>query len=363
MSAMEFLPQRGIAQLFLVIILLAGIVISVLLIQTRTNLFPKAAIYGATLSLSPSQGSFNPGCDFSIDANLDTGGFDTDGTDVVLIFNPAVFEGISAQNGSLYPNYPAVSIDNTNGKIRYSGLASPSSPFNGAGKFATFNFKVKPNAQTGNATISFDFDPNNPSKTTDSNVIETATIQERLSSVVNGGFQIGSGSCDGSSPSAGDINGDSKVDFNDLEELKKYLGFKVMNVQKSDLNSDGVVDNTDLGILSGLLNIPSPTPTPAATPVPSANPLKITNISNSGLAQTSAIIKWKTNYPGTSRVSYGKTQTNLNLSTILDANLVSVHQANLTGLAKNTKYYYKVHSKNTAGVEFSSTVKNFTTRR
>ncbi len=358
--------QKGFAHPFLLIILIVGIIISVVLVQTRTNLLPKASTSGATLSISPLSNNVKQSCDVSIDINLDTGGFDTYGTDVVLLFNPAVLEAILVQNGSIYGNYPTALFDNVNGKIRISGLASISSPFNGAGKFATVNFKVRSDAQIGATPITFDFDPNNLPKTNDTNVVEKDTLQDRLASVVNGEFQIGSGSCGGSPSLTGDINSDSKVDFSDLEELKKYLGFKVAYVQRSDLNNDGVIDNLDAEILSGTIGVsaslaPTPTPTPSITPTVSS--LKLTNISVSSINKTSAIIKWKTDYPGTTRVSFGKTQSNLNSITTLDEKMVLLHQANLNNLSANTKYFYKVYSKNSAGVEFSSTVKNFTTKR
>ena len=57
-------------------------------------------------------------------------------------------------------------------------------------------------AINNNSQVRFDFDPANPQKTTDSNVVEHSTISEILSSVTNGNYTIGTGTCSGESRSS-----------------------------------------------------------------------------------------------------------------------------------------------------------------
>ncbi len=118
----------------------------------------------------------------------------------------------------------------------------------------------------------------------------------------------------------------------------------------------------------------SPSPTPAFTPVPTStlapslaptstptNSVSFGNIVTNTSANT-VVINWTTNIPTTSRIVYGTSKTNLNLSTSEDTNLVASHSVTLTGLSKSTTYYYKLVSKNSLGVEYSSSPQQFRTK-
>lgn len=163
----------------------------IFLIVSPSEVFAQAA----TLSLDPSTGAFNRGCSFSLAVNLDTGGAQTDGTDAILIYDTSRFTAVSITNGTIYPDYPGNNIDSQAGKITMAGLASVSTAFAGKGVLATVNFKVNDTAATGATQITFDFDPNNKSKTTDSNVVQRDPIVDVLNSVVNGSYTIGTGVC------------------------------------------------------------------------------------------------------------------------------------------------------------------------
>ncbi|MBI4036313.1 hypothetical protein HY386_00345 [Candidatus Daviesbacteria bacterium] len=152
-------------------------------------------VWAATLSLSPSTGTFNTNCPFSLDMVLDTQGAQTDGTDAILFYDTSRLTAGSITSGTIYPDYPGNNIDDSAGKITVSGLASVSQAFSGKGTLATVNFLVKQNAPTGATQIKFDFDPNDKTKTTDSNVVERGTVVDVLSSVVNGNYTIGTGTC------------------------------------------------------------------------------------------------------------------------------------------------------------------------
>lgn len=172
-----------------------NITIIIIIIFITVILTPAAFAQTATLSLSPPSGTFNKGCPFSLQIILNTGSSQTDGTDAILNYDSSRFSATSITSGSIYPDYPGNSIDDTNGKITVSGLASVTSPFSGQGVLATVNLKVLDNAPAGVSQIKFDFDSNDKAKTTDSNVVERGTVTEVLNSVVNGSYTVGSGSC------------------------------------------------------------------------------------------------------------------------------------------------------------------------
>lgn len=157
---------------------------------------------GATLSLSPAAGTFNQGCNFSVDILLDTGGAQTDGVDAILIYDPTRFTATVVRNGTIYPDYPGNVIDTQGGKVIVSGMASASSRYSGSGTLATVDFTVMSNAPAGVAKINLDFDPNDKTKTTDSNVAELngSTTTDILNQVNNASYTIGTGVCPGVTP-------------------------------------------------------------------------------------------------------------------------------------------------------------------
>lgn len=152
-----------------------------------------ATAFASTLGLEPATGTFNKGCSFSINVLLDTQGTQTDGTDAIIIYDPTRFTAQNIINGTIYPDFPGNNIDSAAGKITISGLASVATAFSGKGTLATMNFTVKDMAPTGSTQMTFEFDPNDKAKTTDSNVVETNTIADTLNSVTNGNYTVGTG--------------------------------------------------------------------------------------------------------------------------------------------------------------------------
>src|SRR3989344_3421852 len=157
--------------------------------------------YAAVLSLSPSTGSFNKGCNFSLNINLDAGGVQTDGTDAIIQYDQSKITATSISSGSIYPDYPGNSIQDDAGKATISGLASVSTPFSGSGTLATINFTVKDISTPSATIVKFQFDANDKTNTTDSNVVERGTVADVLSSVVNGNYTVGAtGACANATP-------------------------------------------------------------------------------------------------------------------------------------------------------------------
>ncbi|MCL4367075.1 cohesin domain-containing protein [Patescibacteria group bacterium] len=152
---------------------------------------------GASLAVSPSTGTFNHSCSFTVSVVVNTAGVQTDGVDAVIFYDPTRFRAVKLTSGSLYPDYPTASnfIDQQNGKISITGVSSTTQAFSGSGTLATIDFTVLDNAPAGATQLKFDFDPNDKTKTTDSNIVQRGTTNDILSSVTDGNYTVGSGSC------------------------------------------------------------------------------------------------------------------------------------------------------------------------
>lgn len=165
----------------------------------------------ATLGFNPSSGTFNKGCEVSIKIDINTEGIQTDGTDVIVIYSPAQLSTTTSQitNGTVYPDYPGNSVDSASGRISISGISSVSSPFTGTGTFATIKFNVASSLTAGAPVLlKFDFDPNNKTKTTDTNIVERGTIADVLSGVTDGNYTVGTGQCNQAvNPTSGSTTG------------------------------------------------------------------------------------------------------------------------------------------------------------
>ena len=155
---------------------------------------PLAADEVATLSLSPSTGSQTIGGNFNVDIVLNTYGIETAGTDVVINFNPSDLEvqdadagvsGVQIQPGTLYTTFPGNTVDNTTGRIFFSGIIVPGGTgYTGTGVLATITFKALKVATT---QVAFDF---TLGSTVDTNVTSKSTATDVLASVVNGSYNI-----------------------------------------------------------------------------------------------------------------------------------------------------------------------------
>lgn len=148
-----------------------------------------------TLSLSPQSASVNTSCQFSVNINIDTAGQASDGSDAILFYDPTRLQVVSISQGTAFPTSPNNIFDNQKGQLTVNGLISPGQPFNGAGLLAKVNFKVVDGAPLGLTQVTFDFDPNNKTKTSDSNIVKSGQAVDILDNVINGSYTIVTGSC------------------------------------------------------------------------------------------------------------------------------------------------------------------------
>lgn len=80
---------------------------------------------------------------------------------------------------------------------------------------------------------------------------------------------------------------------------------------------------------------------------------QITNVQASSITNSSATITWTTDQAANSQVEYGTT-TAYGSASPLNSSLVTAHTVNLTGLAANTLYHYRVISGNDNGTTTSA---------
>src|SRR5581483_9710470 len=153
------------------------------------------AAQAATLTLSPSSGTFTAGQAFNVNINLDTQGAAVDGVDVFYLhYNPAILQiqdanagtsGVQVTAGSLFPQTLSNTADNSAGKLTFSQVASGGTNYTGAGLLATISFKGIAN---GTSAVTFDF---TPGSTSDTNVAGAGV--DKLTSVGNASFTVTGG--------------------------------------------------------------------------------------------------------------------------------------------------------------------------
>ncbi|HKV25954.1 MAG TPA: Ig-like domain-containing protein [Candidatus Acidoferrum sp.] len=76
----------------------------------------------------------------------------------------------------------------------------------------------------------------------------------------------------------------------------------------------------------------------------------ISGVNAASITSSGATISWTTDVAATTQVEYGTTTAYGTLTT-LNSSLVTSHSQALTGLTASTLYHYRVHSKNSSGIE------------
>jgi hypothetical protein len=155
-------------------------------------------ISAATFSLSPSSGTWNRGCSYTVKVDMDSLTAAVDGADAILSYDPyKVTTSLTMITpGKLFSDYPGTTVDDKAGNIRISAINASGTAAPKKGTFATLTFKVKSDASLGVTSVALDFDSKNPTKTSDSNILEAKTAKDLLTKVTSGNFTVGTGSCE-----------------------------------------------------------------------------------------------------------------------------------------------------------------------
>lgn len=145
----------------------------------------------AVLELSPSSGEIKEGETLDIDITVNTDGAEISAVDVVLTFEPTELE-ISVDDSQtlfsvLAPTTEDI-VDNDAGEVRFSNYVSETEEtFSGAGTVLTIKATAKDSS--GTATINFLAEEGNAQ---DSNVVDSETVADILSSVTDGSYTLAS---------------------------------------------------------------------------------------------------------------------------------------------------------------------------
>lgn len=179
-----FRGPKLIFVILIVIILVEAVLAIRYLGQSAPPPPPKVQpISGGRIVLIADKAGYKAGENIVVSVRVLTGGQPTDGTDLILRFDPKVLETSNAAvtQGKIYSEYPMKSVDSKEGTVRISGIGSigNKSGFNGVGIFATINFKA---VGSGKTTLRIDFTPD---LTSDSNVIGAKNAKDILEEVFN----------------------------------------------------------------------------------------------------------------------------------------------------------------------------------
>lgn len=184
---------------------------------------------GATLTLSPSSGTFNKGCSFNLDILLNTGSASSGGTDVVLLYDTTRFTAVSVTEGAIFDDYGTPKIESSTGKVTINALSD--NGYRGSGRLATVKFSVVADAPEGTSQIKFDYNSSDKTLTTDTNVFEQGGTTDVLNQVTDGSFVIGSQACDSTTVTPKGGTGLEATETStlpqsgDLSQTLIYLGF------------------------------------------------------------------------------------------------------------------------------------------
>lgn len=218
------------------------------LLISLLSLFVLQNVYAATLSLSPSSGSYTVGNTFTVSIILDTEAQETSGVDIhYLNYNPSLLRvrdangsqpGVQISPGSLYPNTPVNLVDTINGRIDFSQTTAGGTTYKGKGTLATITFEV---LSSGVASVTFNF---TPGSTIDTNVAADGT--DVLSSVTNGTYTLsfGGGGTGGGGTGGGGTGGGDTTPPGEVSNLLAISGDREVTLfwtNPADSDFEGVL--------------------------------------------------------------------------------------------------------------------------
>lgn len=172
--------------LVLGLILLAELIYAIRVLTLPTPLpapgIPIQAKVGK-IALNAARSAYRVNEVVSVAVNVDTGSQIVDGADVIIHYDPKVLEASSGGliKGSIFEEYPGMTVDTSKGLISISGISSLQSGFKGTGQFAAINFKAK--GVAGKTELTIDF--KGKGTTTDSNLVGAETSKDILEQVDN----------------------------------------------------------------------------------------------------------------------------------------------------------------------------------
>ncbi len=156
-------------------------------------------VSAASFSFDPASATMIQGCTQSVNIDVDATGENSNASDVEISYDPAQIQiidsnpdipGIQVKNGTAYESYFVNQVDPSTGKILIA-TGSFIGSLTTKKVYATIQFTATGAANTSGFTFRFD----GVGATLDSNIADTTTSNDLLTSVVNGSYTFVAGSC------------------------------------------------------------------------------------------------------------------------------------------------------------------------
>lgn len=174
---------------FLGLVIVAEIIFGIKTLSKTNALSRLTSIGGGRVMLVSGQKSLKVGDDVRVLVRVSSGGHNTVGSDVDIIYDPSFLEATSSANfykGNIYKQYPIISVNGKKGEIKISAVAPVKTKgFEGVGVLGGIKFKAKKNGET---TLRVVF---SPQSTTSSTIVEANTAKNVLTAVSNLKLNIG----------------------------------------------------------------------------------------------------------------------------------------------------------------------------
>jgi hypothetical protein len=176
----------------------------------------QTATGSASLSISPSTGTYNVGQEFDVQIQIDTAGENIVGADLVLRYDPLALAVVEITEGTVFPSNAVEEVDTNMCEVVIGAYDDSETSFSGTGTLATIRFRVLAGETPTTLRIRF-----RPADTTDSNLAEDSTNQEILGAVGHGRFDLVG------TPARSDLGGFFTAPNGDyLAQMENFIAFR-----------------------------------------------------------------------------------------------------------------------------------------
>jgi hypothetical protein len=268
-SAHGHIPHKknAILGLILLVVLFAGIAITMLSLQTQKDTRSRATLTGPTLALSPATKTATIGETFSLGITMNTNADTVSAAELHLSYDPTAIQILSFTPGAILP-VVLVPETHTNGVISVILGVQPASPFKGADIMGTWTIKILAAKQS---SIAFTSATRVAALGKDTDALVSATGTTIIGTLVSTPTPtktptptpLPSGTPGPSptpTPLLGDITGeegvpDGVVDLFDYSAIVEHYGetgapgFRPEDITGEEGVPDGVVDLFDLSVV------------------------------------------------------------------------------------------------------------------
>lgn len=209
----------------------------------------KTDALAASIKLSPSSGSFTKSCLTSVNIEVDATGQSSNAADIEISYNPAQVTivdsepdivGTQIKTGIAYEAYFFNEVNSGTGKIRIAS-GSYLRHLTSNKIFATIQFIPATSASSVQFNVKFD----GVGVSLDSNIADSTTSNDLLSSVTNGSYSLSAGSCQS------DTKG-PQVEFKSPKNGQNIIGDSSVSIRLTDDQTGIDLGNTQF-VIDGII--------------------------------------------------------------------------------------------------------------